>query len=145
MSASTRVGAAVATGYVLGRFRKMRLALIVGSALANRNVRAAGMDFIRGQSGGRTTSPIVDAGRSAVIAAASTSMDRLSDRLHERRAALGGVQEQEDEDYEDEPLDEDEEPADEDEDFDEEEDENLDEEEDRRSSRRRRTAAPGRA
>lgn len=145
MSASTRVGTAVAAGYVLGRFKKMRLALIIGSALANRNVRAAGMDFIRGQSGGRTTSPIVDAGRSAVIAAASTSMDRLSDRLHERRAALGGVQEQEDEDYEDEPLDEDEEPADEDEDFDEEEDEDLDEEEDRRSSRRRRTAAPGRA
>jgi hypothetical protein len=146
MSASTRVGAAVATGYVLGRFRKMRLALIVGSALANRNVRAAGMDFIRGQSGGRTTSPIVDAGRSAVIAAASTSMDRLSDRLHERRAALGGVEEPEaDEDYDDEPLDEDEEPADEDEDFDEEEDEDLDEAEDHRSRRRRRAAAPGRS
>jgi hypothetical protein len=161
MSASTRVGTAVAAGYVLGRFRKMRLALIVGSALANRNVRAAGMDFIRGQSGGRAASPIVDAGRSAVIAAASTSMNRLSDRLHERSAALSGVDlseqdedEDEDEYADDEPVDEDEEDVDEDEeeegedeDLYEDEDEDLDEEEETsgRSSRRRRTAAPGRA
>jgi hypothetical protein len=149
MSASTRVGTAVAAGYVLGRFRKMRLALIVGSALANRNVRAAGMDLLRGKSeaGGRISSPILDMGRSALVGAASTSMNRISDRLHERSVALGGVVEEDEERSDEEPLDEDEEEfEDEDEEpEDEYEDEEEDEGETHRSSRRARAAAPGRA
>ncbi len=137
MSATSRVGTAVAAGYLLGRFKKMRMALIVGSALANRNVRAAGMDLIRGSSDGQR-SPLVDAGRSAVIGAAASRMDRLSDRLHERSTALTG---DEDEPDEDEP---DEDEYDEPEDDLEDEDDDV-EDESARSTRRRRAAAPGRS
>ena len=41
MSSSTRVGTAIAAGYFLGRFKKLRLALLVGSALANDNALEA--------------------------------------------------------------------------------------------------------
>ena len=158
MSATTRVGTAVAAGYVLGRFKKMRLALIVGSALAGRNLKTAGLDLLKGGSGDGKPSPLATAGRSALVAAASSSMDRISDRLHERSAALSGdgsdadeepderepVDEEEDEpvdEEEDEPLDEEEDEGDDDEPVDEAEDEAEDE----RPARRRRAAAPGRA
>ncbi len=137
MSATSRVGTAVAAGYLLGRFKKMRMALIVGSALANRNVRAAGMDLIRGSSDGQR-SPLVEAGRSAVIGAAASRMDRLSDRLHERSTALTGDEDEPDEDEPDEDV------YDEPEDDLEDEDDDV-EDESARSTRRRRAAAPGRS
>ncbi len=175
MSTTSRVGTAVAAGYVLGRFKKMKLALIVGSAIAGKNLKTAGLDMLKGSPGDGKPSPLVSAGRSALVAAASSSMDRISDRLHERSAALGGddsapddedqeaVDEGEDEEDVDEPedeLEEDEEPADDDDEDEEpvdeddeeepvdEEDEAEDESEDddgRSSRRRRRAAAPGRA
>lgn len=102
MSVSTRVGAALAAGYLLGRFRKLRLALIVGSAMSNKSVRSSGLALLDRTTGGLTASPgvqkigrqvttqLADAGRSAAIALASSRIDRLSDQLNERSARLRG-------------------------------------------------------
>ena len=135
MSTTSRVGTAVAAGYVLGRFKKMKLALIVGSAIAGKNLKTAGMDMLKGSGDGKS-SPLVSAGRSALVAAALSSMDRISDRLHERSAALGGDDSEDDEqdeeptdegDESDEELEEDDEPVDEEDS--EEEEEPVDEDE----------------
>ena len=136
MSTTSRVGTAVAAGYVLGRFKKMKLALIVGSAIAGKNLKTAGLDMLKGSPGDGKPSPLVSAGRSALVAAASSSMDRISDRLHERSAAFGGDdsgpededQDAADEDDEGDEVEEDEEGEDE-EDLDEPEDDLEDEEE----------------
>ncbi|HET7532335.1 MAG TPA: hypothetical protein VFJ83_04240, partial [Nocardioidaceae bacterium] len=57
MSSSSRVGAAIAAGYFLGRFKKLRLALVVGSALANKNVRSSGLGLLQQGASGLTSSP----------------------------------------------------------------------------------------
>ena len=57
MSTTSRVGAAVAAGYFLGRFKKLRLALMVGSALANKNVRSTGFGLIQQGTHSLTSSP----------------------------------------------------------------------------------------
>ena len=100
MSVSTRVGTAVAAGYVLGRFKKLRLALVVGSAMANKEVRVAGLNLLNQGTQRLTTSPeirrlstlaseqLLDAGRTAVVAAAASSIDRVSDRLRARTDLL---------------------------------------------------------
>ena len=77
MSTTARVGSAVAAGYLLGRFKKLRLALIVGSALANKDVRNSGMGLLqRGGvglgTGGLTQqvkSELMHAARSAAVPA----------------------------------------------------------------------------
>jgi hypothetical protein len=161
------VGTAVAAGYLLGRFKKLRLALVVGSALAHEDVRQAGADLLtRGPTGmvtstaGRTIAgQLVKAGRSAAVGAAGSRIGGLSDRLSQRTATLRGQEPDEDEEeLEDEPEEElddeydddepDEEP--ENEDFDAEPDDEYDEDDDQsdeippqRSPRRQRTATPG--
>lgn len=164
MSATSRVGTAVAAGYVLGRFKKLRLAVLAGTALANKQVRDAGLGLIRqgsgqvpdfgsGQNGlGRK---LLDEARSAATAVAASRMDSISDRLHERTVALGGGSEESDQS--DDPEDEYDDQADEGQDeyddsedeYDEDSDEEYDEDEEpedsgdeHRSSRRRRAAAP---
>jgi len=98
MSVTTRVGTAVAAGYVLGRFKKLRLALIVGSALSNSAVRARGLELLKSGTQSLNRSPevqklgqqvseqLVQAGRAAAVAAATGKIDKISDRLHERTA-----------------------------------------------------------
>lgn len=83
----------IAGGYLLGRSRKMKLVLLIGGLLARK--RLSGLttdvlasspelnrlaDSVRGQ--------LVEAGRSAAIAAASHRMDSFSDMLHERAEGL---------------------------------------------------------
>ncbi|HET8560984.1 MAG TPA: hypothetical protein VFL69_10730 [Marmoricola sp.] len=128
MSATTRVGTALAAGYFLGRFKKLRLALIVGSALTNGKVRSSGLNLLQQGTGKLTSSPqgqelgkqiseqLLQAGRSAAMTMASSGVDRLSDSLRDRSERLRGGEaseepEDEDEYAEDEP--EDEEPQDE--------------------------------
>ena len=119
MSATTRVGAALAAGYVLGRFKKLRLALIVGSALANKNVRTQGFGLLQQGTSRLTSSPegkqlgeqisgqLMSAGKAAAVTLASSGIDRLSDRLHERGEELrGGARQQDGGDDEDLPEDE---------------------------------------
>src|SRR5512144_1444309 len=145
MSSSSRVGTAIAAGYFLGRFKKLRLALVVGSALANKNVRSSGLGLLQQGTQGLTSSPeakkltgqistqLMEAGKAAAVAVAAQRIDKLSDKLNERSSELRdlaelpisdqGEEEPEDE-YEDEGE-EDEEPEDE---YDEEEDEEGEEE-----------------
>ena len=46
METSARVGAAVVAGYMLGRFKKLRRALLDGSALANQDLRQMSLRLI---------------------------------------------------------------------------------------------------
>ena len=150
MSSSSRVGAAIAAGYFLGRFKKLRLALVVGSALANKNVRTSGLGLLQKGTEGLTSSPeakklteqissqLMQAGRAAAVTAAASRIDALSDRLNERSAELrdlaslpvGEEEEEQDEEYEgEEPEDEYEEEGEEEEPTDEYEEEEEEPEE----------------
>jgi hypothetical protein len=101
MKTTTRVGTAVAAGYLFGRFKKLRLAMMVGTALASDNVRKSAVGLVQNGVGGMTAdgagklagtagSKMLDAGRGAVVSAAATRLERISDRLAERTEALDG-------------------------------------------------------
>ncbi|MEI5009167.1 hypothetical protein RB196_19410 [Streptomyces sp. PmtA] len=101
------LAAAIAGGYVLGRTKKGKLALSVGTYLAGRRfgleprqLAAEGMrrlgeipqvaelqDQLKGE--------VLEAGRKAVTAAATRSMGTLAATLHERTAGLGKKKEEE--------------------------------------------------
>jgi hypothetical protein len=103
MSKTSRVATAVAAGYVLGRFKKLRMAVMVGSALANDNVRDAAIGYVKKGSGrfssaapGSTLTQqvgakLVDAGKAAAIAVAASKVDSFSDRLAARSQSLRGA------------------------------------------------------
>jgi hypothetical protein len=126
-----RIMAGVTAGYVLGRMHKLKLALIVGSALANRKLVSSQVDKLTDAAGvGPLGEQLVSAGRKAALGAVSSRIDAISDRIAERTDRLNGLSGDEDEEapedeYEDEepaedeeaPEDEyeDEEPAEEDE------------------------------
>jgi hypothetical protein len=157
MSATSRVGTAMAAGYFLGRFKKLRLALLVGSALASEDARTAGANLLmRGpaglaaplatKAGKGVASQLAQAGRQAAVNRAGGGVEALAERISRRTAALTGQDADQDEDqdeaedqydeeepedeYEDEPEDEAEEYEDEEEDDDEEEEEEDEEEDD---------------
>src|SRR5215207_4147412 len=99
MDTNARVGTAVAAGYLFGRFKKLRLALLVGSALASDDVRKTATNLVQHGAGGLTSggagklagqagSKLMDVGRGAAVAAASSRLERISDRLAERTEAL---------------------------------------------------------
>ena len=164
MSKTSRVATAVAAGYVLGRFKKLRMAVMVGSALANDNVRDAAIGYVKKGSGrfssaapGSTLTQqvggkLVDAGKAAAIAIAASKVDSFSDRLAARSQSLRGADGDAPPEEESEPQDEyeeDAEPAEaEAEAVDEEEDEEAEYEDEEaeqpvtRSRRRGRSASP---
>ena len=108
-----RVMAGVTAGYLLGRMHKLKLALIVGSAIANRKLVSSQVDKLTDAAGiGPLGEQLVSAGRKAAIGAVSSRIDSLSDRIAERTSALGGSEDDDDEEDEDEGE---EEPEDEDE------------------------------
>ena len=141
MDTTARVGTAVAAGYLFGRFKKLRLALLVGTALASEDVRKSAVGLVtHGTSGlasggagriaGSAGAKIIDAGRGVAVSAAASRLERLSDRLAERNEALGGPaagpedqddadeyddEDSQDDEYDDVEDDEDEEPEDDDE------------------------------
>jgi hypothetical protein len=138
MSTTSRVATGVAAGYVFGRFKKLRLAVIVGSALASDKVRSTAKGYlaqrIPGGLVGRTVttqvgSKLAEAGKTAATSAAASSIGALSDRLSARTERLRDERGDRDDD---EPEDEDEDFADEydDEVGDEDQDEDQDEDED---------------
>src|SRR4051795_2190448 len=125
MSSTARVATAITAGYFLGRFKKLRLALIVGSALANENVRSKGLGLLAKGGQGLTSSPeakklsqqisgpLMEAGKAAAVSVAAGRIDKLSDRLNERSAQLRGDEDQaEADDQADEPEDQADEPED---------------------------------
>jgi hypothetical protein len=142
---------------------------MVGSAMANDNVRNAALNYVKKGSGGlvptssaggtltqQLGSKLLDAGKAAAVSAAASRVDSFSDRLASRSQSLRGSDgdepaedegepeaEYESDEYEDEAVDEDEEGAEEDEEG-AEEDEEV-EEPVTRSSRRRRSSSPARS
>jgi len=127
----------MAAGYLLGRFKKLRMALVVGSALASEDVRKQGATLLKhgplgaaepiAKKAGKTlSSQLLEAGKSAAVGAAGSRIGSLTDRLNERATALqgNGASKGEPEDEYDEPEDEYDEPVDEEA----EEDEPVDEE-----------------
>jgi hypothetical protein len=91
MDTNARVGTAVAAGYILGRFKKLRLALLVAPALASKDVRKTAGGLLQNPAGslaGMAGSRLVSVGRTAAVSAASDRLERLSDRLAERTQSL---------------------------------------------------------
>ncbi len=93
---SGQVALALAGGYLLGRFHKMRLALAVAGVAAGKRLRQNG----GGLPTGLLKSPemerlaqdirgeLLKAGRAAAVSAVGTRINELSDRMGERAAAI---------------------------------------------------------
>jgi cobalamin biosynthesis protein CobT len=97
MSTSSRVAGAVAAGYVLGRFKKLRLAVIVASAMSNPKVRSAVVGMVQeripgGAMVGTLTKDVggklVDAGKTAATSIVASRIDTLSQGLADRSQNL---------------------------------------------------------
>ncbi|MGW4373478.1 hypothetical protein ACWEJ7_07410 [Streptomyces albidoflavus] len=117
---------AVAAGYALGRTRKAKLALTVGTYLAGRRFKLSPQELVtEGVNRLRETpqfnalsdqvrGDLLTAGRTALTAAADRRFDSLADSLRERTSLLGSPRSEEDEEdddteyeeWEDEPEDE---------------------------------------
>ncbi|HET7357358.1 MAG TPA: hypothetical protein VFJ09_11845 [Nocardioidaceae bacterium] len=131
MNATARITAAVAGGYLLGRTKKLKLAITVGSMLAGQRISTNPRELLRqgaqliesnpelAKLSDQVRSQLLQALRAAAVSTASDSMNQLSDAIHNRTERLAvtqgengsGEEEPEDEAAPDEP--EDEEPEDE--------------------------------
>src|SRR5215211_993454 len=97
MSATSRVAGAVAAGYVLGRFKKLRLAVLVASAMASPKFRSAAAGLIQDRIpggamfGGLTKEVggrLLDAGKAAATTVVAARIDTLSQSLADRSESL---------------------------------------------------------
>jgi hypothetical protein len=99
MKCGARVAIGVAGGYLLGRTRKMKLALMLSGLVAGR--RASGPGGLLGQAtkllgespevarlGGELRGRLVEAGKGAAIAVAARQVDALAERLSQRVGSL---------------------------------------------------------
>src|SRR3954451_10137080 len=99
MSAAGRIGLGVAAGYLLGRTKKFRLAITVGSMLAGQRVATDRAGIMR-QLGGvvennpelsklrdQITGRMLDAAKSAAIATATSRLEGVTDSLRGLPAA----------------------------------------------------------
>src|SRR6476620_3202679 len=114
MSAASKIALGVASGYLLGRRKKLRLAITVGSMLAGQKIAtnpkallSQGSELIEqnpelAKLAEQVRNQLFQAARAAAIATANSRMDALSDSIRERsdRLALGRGQEDSDEDDE---------------------------------------------
>jgi hypothetical protein len=95
------LGAAVVTGYLLGRFHKMKWALVIAAAAGGKRLagkqgnvlgqatemaKSAGLDHLTGDLRGR----LVEAGKAAAVSAVSSRIDSVSEGLHARSESLLG-------------------------------------------------------
>jgi hypothetical protein len=119
------LGAAVVTGYLLGRFHKMKWALGIAAVAGGKRLvgkqgnvlgqatemaKSAGLDKLTGDLRGR----LVDAGKAAAVSAVSNKIDSFSEGLQSRSESLrgGGRPGRDGEDAEESPDAENEEPED---------------------------------
>src|SRR3954454_1633071 len=146
MSATTKIAMGVTAGYLLGRMRKLRLAITVGGLLAGQRVAtnpqallSQGNKLIENNPElrklrGEITGRLLDAARDAAILTASSRLESMTESL----TALPGMNDEDQDEYDD----EDEYDEDEDEDdVDESQDEAESDESDRKPRRRRSRAA----
>lgn len=101
MKSGARVALAVGVGYLLGRRRKLQVALALGSAVAAGRLSAGSGDLLRRGTKGLLSSadlgkvaglggPLVAAGKAAAMTAVSSRIDSVSDRLQDRAETLRG-------------------------------------------------------
>ena len=100
MSATSKIALGVASGYLLGRRKKLRLAITVGSMIAGQRIAtnpkallAQGAELIErnpelSKLSDQVRSQLFQAARSAAIATANSRMDALSDTIRERSDLL---------------------------------------------------------
>src|SRR4051794_36536305 len=138
MSAA-RVGLGVATGYLLGRTKKMRLAITLGSMIAGQRVANNPVGLLRQASAlaekspqlaelqQRVTGELFEAARSAALATATSRLESANKALLSRGSSDEESDDESDDEYDD--QDEDEYDEDEDEYDDEYDDDEADEDE----------------
>jgi flagellar biosynthesis GTPase FlhF len=97
MSTTSRVAGAVAAGYVLGRFKKLRMAVLVASAMSSPKFRNAAAEMIQSRIpggaivGGLTREvggKLVGVGKTAATSIVASRIDALSQNLAERSENL---------------------------------------------------------
>jgi hypothetical protein len=97
MSTTSRVAGAVAAGYALGRFKKLRLAVLVATAMSSPKIRAAAADMLQDRlPGGAITGTItkevggrlVNVGKTAATSIVASRIDTLSQNLANRSENL---------------------------------------------------------
>ncbi len=103
MGAETRILAGAAAGYVLGRTKRLRLAITVASMLAGKQISTDPKKVAQqvgrliddnpqlAQLKGEITGELLTAAQSAATAVLTNRMNTLSDTLHERSDALRGL------------------------------------------------------
>ncbi|MFF5228329.1 hypothetical protein [Dactylosporangium sp. NPDC000521] len=102
MKRALQITLAIMVGYILGRRRKLRMAMLLGAAAAAGRVSGNPADLLaqgRKLAGGSPTighlsglaRPLVDAGRAAARTAVSQRIESVSDRLRDRSEALRSV------------------------------------------------------
>jgi hypothetical protein len=96
MNTTAKVAAAVASGYLLGRTKKLKLAITVGGLLAGKRVATDPRAIVQQLSTLVEQNPelsklsdqvrgrLVAAGREAAVAAASNRLNRVSDSIRDR-------------------------------------------------------------
>ena len=83
MSTTSRIAAGVTAGYLLGRHKKLKLAIIVGSAIANKRIVGSGLSsglnkLQEASGGGGVGGKLLDAGKGAALATVSHRIDAVS-------------------------------------------------------------------
>src|SRR6476659_3498391 len=116
MSATTKIAVGVASGYLLGRTKKLRFAITVGSMLAGQRVATNPAALLKQASQlieknpelaklqDRITGELFDAARNAALAQASSRIDSANRALTAGRGEQDEDEQDEDEDEYDEPA-----------------------------------------
>ena len=116
MSATSRVAGAIAAGYALGRFKKLRLAILVGSAMSSPKFRSAAVGMIEDRLPGgpvvgtltkEVGGKLINVGKTAATSIVAARIDSLSQSLADRSQNLRkGAPDQADKSEGEEPEDE---------------------------------------
>src|SRR5215212_9738572 len=97
MSATSRVAGAIAAGYALGRFKKLRLAILVGSTMASPKFRSAAVGMIEDRLPGgpvvgtltkEVGGKLINVGKTAATSIVAARIDSLSQSLADRSQNL---------------------------------------------------------
>jgi len=125
VNATARIAAAVAGGYLLGRTKKLKMAITVGSMLAGQRISTNPRELLRqgaqliesnpelAKLSEQVRSQLIQALRAAAVSTASDGMNQISDAIHNRTERLAVTQGEEEEQEEPEDLEESAEPEDE--------------------------------
>src|SRR3954453_22916431 len=91
MQGAARMALGVGGGYLLGRTKKLKLAITLGSMVAGKKMSGPsgllgqGVDLLRqSPEFDRLREQLMGAGRSAAMTAATSSLARVSDRIESR-------------------------------------------------------------